>query len=97
MKILSILLLILSILIVSACNTVEATPTPTADVMILLTVEPDPPTAGESMLMFVVRDTDGNPIEDASVAVHGDMDHEGMIPVDGREHRWRKRDVSRAI
>ncbi len=77
-----LLLLLLGLLVV-ACGT-QVAETPTLDnLTIELGVDPDPPTAGETMLLITVTDADGSLVDDALVAVHGDMDHEGMIPVDG--------------
>lgn len=81
MKILQIILVIGMLVVVGACNTEQTAPT-LDNLSIVLTVEPDPPVAGEAMLMFWVKDADGTLIHDAVVSVHGDMDHEGMTPVD---------------
>jgi len=69
-------------MLVVACTSEQTAPV-IDNLDIDLAVEPDPPTAGDSTLMITVKDADGNPINDATVAVHGDMDHEGMTPVDG--------------
>lgn len=82
MKILQIILGILMLCMLMACNS-EQTLTIVDDIDIELAVEPDPPTAGETMLLISITDANGKPIHDAIVSVHGDMDHEGMISVDG--------------
>jgi hypothetical protein len=77
-----VLILIFSLMLV-ACEP-QKTETPVVDdVSVELVVEPDPPTAGETTLIVTVKEQDGTPIDGATVAVHGDMDHEGMVPVDG--------------
>ncbi len=42
---------------------------------------PDPLTVGEMTLMITLTDADGNPINDATLAIRGDMNHAGMQPV----------------
>ena len=66
----------------AACGTQSVDETVVEDVNIQLTVEPDPPAVGDSELIITVTREDGTPISDAAIAVHGDMDHEGMEPVD---------------
>lgn len=82
MKIPQFILIFLILLMLVACNT-EQTVAVIANLNIELAVEPDPPTAGDATLIITVKDAEGKPIEGATVAVHGDMDHEGMTPVDG--------------
>lgn len=82
MKARRLLIICFMLVLLVACNT-EQTVSVIANLNIELAVEPDPPTAGDATLMITVKDTEGKPIEDATVAVHGDMDHEGMTPVDG--------------
>lgn len=83
MRILHVVLLTLLMLVLVACNAEQTNTTIANDVSIEIAVEPDPPTMGESVLVVTVMDKEGNPIEGATVAVHGDMDHEGMTPSDG--------------
>ena len=52
-------------------------PAATHDVQV--TLEPAP--AGEAYLIAVVNDADGAPITDATVALEGNMNHAGMVPV----------------
>jgi hypothetical protein len=73
--------LVISALLLSACGSQNATPI-VEDLILQLDVEPNPPAVGETTLLVTVLDADGLPIEDATVAVHGNMDHEGMTPVD---------------
>lgn len=44
-------------------------------------VEPMSTSVGDTILMVTVTDADGNPIDDATVDVKGDMTHAGMEPV----------------
>jgi hypothetical protein len=51
-----------------------------ADVDIQFSVDPAP-AVGESSIVVTLADKDGNLINDAKVAVRGDMNHAGMVPV----------------
>lgn len=82
MKVLQLTFMFSLLLTLVACNTEQMAPV-IDNLNIELAVKPDPPTAGDATLIITVKDADGKPINDATVAVHGDMDHEGMIPVDG--------------
>ena len=82
MKLLQFLLITLMLTVLVACNTEQTAPV-VDNLDIEFAVEPDPPTAGETTLMISVKDANSNPIDSATVMVHGDMDHEGMTPVDG--------------
>ena len=53
----------------------------TADVQITLTAIPYPAHIGETRLVIQVADKNGNPINDAHLAIKGDMTHAGMVPV----------------
>lgn len=82
MRTLRIILITSMLVVLVACNTEQAAPV-VDNLDIDFSVEPDPPTAGESTLIISVNDANGNAIDDATISVHGDMDHEGMTPVDG--------------
>lgn len=83
MKTITVCLLLVGV-IVSACNPAEDVAQQiVGDVEMTLVVEPDPPAVGETTLVITLTDADGTPIDGATVQVHGDMDHEGMISVDG--------------
>jgi major membrane immunogen (membrane-anchored lipoprotein) len=69
-------------LLLAACGPQnEPTPTP-PDLDLSVQVEPDPPAVGEATLIITIKDASGSPIDGATLQVHGDMDHEGMMPVD---------------
>jgi hypothetical protein len=53
----------------------------TADVNISMTAIPYPPHIGDARLVIQVAADDGNPINDAHLAIKGDMTHAGMVPV----------------
>lgn len=74
-----ILLLIVSIAL-TACGTQN---TATAeDVSIDFAIEPNPPAVGDAILLITLTNSNDATIDDATITVHGNMDHEGMIPVD---------------
>lgn len=79
-----LLLLVLAPLLASCRQSAQSTPTPesASSITIELTAEPNPPTVGMAALVVIVKDA-GQPIEGAQIAVHGDMTHAGMQPVDG--------------
>jgi len=52
-----------------------------ADVQISLTAIPFPPHIGDTQLIIQVADEMGKPIDDAHLAIKGDMTHAGMEPV----------------
>ncbi len=52
-----------------------------ADVAISLTAIPFPPHIGQTRLVVQVADSSGRPIDDAQLAIKGDMTHAGMVPV----------------
>ena len=47
-------------------------------------VVPNPPILGESTLLITLTDHDGQAIHEATITVHGFMEHEGMLPVDSQ-------------
>lgn len=53
------------------------------NVSIQVDVIPDPPTLGESTLVIKLTNRDGTAINHAVVSVYGNMEHEGMLSVEG--------------
>jgi hypothetical protein len=86
-KVLSLLVL-MSALLLAGCRE-SAQPTPTAatleqeDIDIEMAVEPAPAAVGDATLVVTLHDSSGAPIDDAAIAVRGDMTHAGMVPVLG--------------
>jgi hypothetical protein len=76
---LRLLLLLLSLFIVGCRQSNEPTPNPS--ILINLRYEPDPPIVGEGTVIVILRDSLGNPIDNALIHVRGDMNHAGMTPV----------------
>ncbi|MBI1256055.1 MAG: hypothetical protein GC204_01165 [Chloroflexi bacterium] len=76
----TVLLLIL-LLLAAGCRQAATPPTASSQTtQIAITMNPDPPTVGDSTLTVTVN-TQNQPLADASVAVRGDMTHAGMRPV----------------
>ena len=75
-----IILIFVAVCLLTACGA-HNTPQVVADVVIELAVEPSPPTVGAATLLITVSAADGTPINDATVNVHGNMDHVGILGV----------------
>lgn len=73
-------MLILAAVVMTGCRN-EMRSTDDAQINIDLTVEPAEPVVGNAILSVILTDTQGNPIEDATIEVRGDMTHAGMPPV----------------
>ena len=73
--------LILALTLVACDEQSDPTATP-VNIDMSMQVEPEPLAVGEATLIITLKDDDGSPIDGATLQVHGDMDHEGMIPVD---------------
>lgn len=83
-RILHLAAALLLVLVAAGCReSAQPTATPGVVVNIDLAFEPDPPTVGEALLLVTVTSDDGAPINDAIVAIVGDMNHAGMQPVNG--------------
>lgn len=66
---------ILSLLFLPACGADPAADA--GDLAIEAQIEPDPPRVGDNLLVLVVRDADGAPVEGASIAVEPFMPAHG--------------------
>ncbi|MFN8372448.1 MAG: FixH family protein, partial [Anaerolineae bacterium] len=55
---------------------------PDASFLINVRYEPDPPTVGEGIVVVILRDSGGFPIDNATLFLRGDMTHAGMAPVE---------------
>lgn len=71
-------LLILILLIFVGCQRVEQSPTAVESSDVQIALQPMP---AEETLVVVLTGADGAPVTDATVAVEGNMNHAGMIPV----------------
>jgi len=74
-------LALLALLLLGGCR--EAAPPGDSGLILELAISPTPPGVGPARLILSLRDTLGNPVEDADVRVEGNMNHAGMVPVTG--------------
>lgn len=72
-------LLLLLILLLSACNGRQSQQSDTIDLD--MTVVPQTTTVGDTILTITLKDTAGAVIDDAELTIKGDMSHAGMQPV----------------
>lgn len=79
-KLVFILLISLAMLPGSGCQR-ESRRAPAAGAVLSLTAVPSPAVVGEARLVVRVLDSAGSPVDDAAIAVKGDMTHAGMAPV----------------
>lgn len=80
MKLRLILLIGLVSLCIVGCRQ-SSDPTPNPSILINVRYEPDPPIAGDGVVIVILRDSAGNPIDNALIHLRGDMTHAGMAPV----------------
>lgn len=80
MRSLTAVLLLIVMLLGSACAR-ESRRTQAQTMQITLTAVPFPAVVGETRLVIRVSDSQGRPVDDAVLAVKGDMTHAGMAPV----------------
>ncbi|GAB4575694.1 MAG: hypothetical protein Kow0077_28450 [Anaerolineae bacterium] len=78
-----LVVVLLAVLAAAGCGQPQAAAVDAAAAGVTLTVEPAALAVGETELVVRLARADGTPIEGAKVHVHGDMDHAGMMPVDG--------------
>ncbi|MBI5670939.1 MAG: FixH family protein [Chloroflexi bacterium] len=73
--------LLLSVLLAACGTRVAVQPTP-VNVSIAVRAESEPLAVGATTLLVSLTDSSGRPIDGATLRVHGDMDHAGMVSVD---------------
>lgn len=77
-----LLIIVLVIILPVACGRIQPSQTVgDVGVMLEMTVEPAPPAVGLSHLIFTLTDRAGNPVNDATLKIEGNMTHAGMVPV----------------
>ncbi|MCB9449796.1 MAG: FixH family protein [Anaerolineaceae bacterium] len=77
------LLFMLLLLFTSAACGPQAAPTVAPDAFQMhVQVDPEPLAVGDATLIVTLQTAAGEPVDGATLKVHGDMDHEGMMPVD---------------
>lgn len=70
------------IVMMASCGPQDTPVTTAGDVQMTLRVEPEALAVGDTTLIVTLKDAAGQPIDGATLTVHGNMDHEGMMPVD---------------
>lgn len=73
-------LALIAVMVLAACRESSEAES-TVDLNIDLAVEPSPPAVGDATLIITVTDESGDAVDNAAVAVRGDMNHAGMVPV----------------
>lgn len=76
------LILLLFALLLVGCGQRSGTSEAPTDVDMSVQAEPHPLSVGDTTLFVTLADSNGEPIDGAALQVHGNMDHEGMTPVD---------------
>lgn len=77
-----LLFLLFALVLTAGCNrTGRQSAPPPADVVLTMTVEPEPARVGEATLVFTLKTSTGQAIPDAKLNIRGDMSHAGMQPV----------------
>ncbi len=74
--------LIIITLLLTACGQAATPPAATPNVTLSASVEPQPLAVGEATFIVTLHDASGAPVDGATIHLHGDMDHEGMTPID---------------
>jgi hypothetical protein len=67
--------------LLTGCGRIQSQTQDSADLNIDLSVEPAQPAVGPAQLIVTVTDAAGQPIDDASLNIEGNMTHAGMVPV----------------
>ena len=71
----------LLIILVPACGRIQTGQGQDSEVSIELTVEPAQPAVGPAQLIITITDQNGQPIDNATLEIEGNMTHAGMVPV----------------
>ena len=64
-----------------ACGRIQQNQSQSVSVTLEMILEPEQPAVGPAQLIFTLTDEQGQPINDAALAVEGNMTHAGMVPV----------------
>ena len=78
----SLFLIFLLVLALTACGQQKMPTVASVEIDMSVRVEPEPLAVGEATLIVTLKDASNTPVDGATLQVHGDMDHEGMTPVD---------------
>ena len=78
-----VIFMLLALVLAGCRESQQSDDTENTGATITVSYDPNPPAVGDATLMISLTDADGDPINDATVNVRGDMNHAGMAPVDG--------------
>ncbi len=67
--------------ILAACGRIQTDRPQATDITLEMSLDPTRPTVGPATLTFTLTDADGQPINEASLDIEGNMTHAGMVPV----------------
>ena len=77
-----LMLLVMTAFVLVGCReSQQADDADDTGISIDVTFDPNPPTTGDATLLITLTNANGDPVNDATVAVRGDMNHAGMVPV----------------
>jgi len=78
----SVIVIGLIVLLAAGCGRIQTDPSPeSTDISVEFSVEPAEPAVGPAQLRITVTDGDGQPIDNATLDIEGNMTHAGMTPV----------------
>lgn len=70
------------VLLAAGCGRIQTTsPADGADLSVDFSVEPAEPAVGPTQLRIILTDAQGQPVDDATLNIEGNMTHAGMTPV----------------
>ena len=70
------------LLLITGCGRVQqAEPAAQDSYVVTLTAEPAPPAVGDGTVIVTLRDSAGQPVDNAQLAIEANMSHAGMAPV----------------
>lgn len=75
------LLLFLLLVSLIACGRIQQNSATSDDITIEMAVEPSQPNVGPAQLVISLFDANGQPVDNAALAIEGNMTHAGMVPV----------------
>lgn len=73
-------IVLLLVLLLAGCRQPDG-PISNPDLQITLEVLPAEPVIGDALMIVTLLDGQGQPVDDATISLRGDMSHAGMVPV----------------
>ena len=80
----ALIVLVIVGLMLSACGRIQSGQSDENSLLIELALEPVQPAVGPANLIFTLTDSAGQPVNNATLEVEGNMTHAGMTPVVGQ-------------